>query len=62
MTERDTVHLATLREGRRHRSGNQVGSLPSDATIIHTEAAGGTGPLYVWYRRPPEENDGDESA
>lgn len=23
--------------------------IPAEAEIIHTELAGGTGPLYVWY-------------
>ena len=56
MTEYDKIKKSKYTESRRSASST-LGRIPSDAEIIHTEAAGGTGPLHVWYRVPEEDKE-----
>lgn len=57
MTEYDDIKKRKFTEKSRSTVG-AIGRIPSNAEIIHTEAAGGTGPLHVWYRIPRD--DGSE--
>lgn len=53
MTQYDEIRKKKYTEKR--GTLNPLGRISSDAEIIHTELAGGTGPLYVYYRVPEDD-------